>query len=176
MKFALIGVAAVSLLLSGCAATVQRNAASAPINSTPGSTQKIAMNLTGPQAITASQDWGPFRSLWQSAMIDACREVGAQFSMQEGEPKQTGEPGTLLVIQINDYRYLSQGARFGLGVMTGNAYVDANVEYRDLKTGTLLGKKKFDTSSSAWQGIFAPMTDKQVQALSKEIVGEIKVP
>ena len=40
---------------------------------------------------------------------------------------------------VNDYRYLSSGARFGFGVMTGNAYVDADIRLRDLKTGEPLG-------------------------------------
>ena len=82
--------------------------------------------------------------------------------------------GTLLVVNINDYRYLTPGARYGFGVMTGNAFIDSSVEYRDLKTGAVLGEKRFNTTSSAWQGVFSPMTDKQVQAIATEIAGEIK--
>jgi hypothetical protein len=58
--------------------------------------------------------------------------------------------------------------------LTGNAYVDSSVQFRNLKTGALLGERKYNTSSSAWQGIFAPMTEKQVQAIATQIVNEIK--
>ena len=174
MKFALPGVAAVSLLLTGCAATVQKSSASAPIKTVPGAARQITMNVSGPQQITASKDWKPFVGEWRSAMKNASEAIGAQFLMQEGKPRPTGEMGTLLVVNINDYRYLTPGVRYGFGVMTGNAFIDSSVEYRDLKTGAILGQKRFNTSSSAWQGVFSPMTDKQVQAIAKEIADEIK--
>ncbi len=94
--------------------------------------------------------------------------------MRDGEPKPTGQAGTLVAVHVNDYRYVSAGARFGLGVMTGNAYVDAKIRFLDLKTGQSFGEQTINTSSSAWQGIFSAMTDKQLQAIAKEIVNDIK--
>jgi hypothetical protein len=37
----------------------------------------------------------------------------------------------------------------------------------------MLGERTYDTSSTAWQGAFSAMTDKQVQAICKQIVGEV---
>jgi hypothetical protein len=91
----------------------------------------------------------------------------------EGEPKATGEPGTLLVVDVADFRLLTASARVGLGVMTGNAYVQAKVSFRDLKTGDTWGEQKYDTTSTAWQGVFSPMTEKQVRAICKEITSEL---
>lgn len=174
MNLALLCVVTVSLLLTGCAATVQKSSAAAPIKAVPGAARQITMNVTGPQEITASKDWEPFKGEWRSAMKDASEAIGAQFLMQEGKPLPTGEMGTLLVVNINDYRYVTPGARYGFGVMTGNAFIDSSIQYRDLKTGAILGEKRFNTTSSAWQGVFSPMTDKQVQAIATEIAGEIK--
>jgi len=41
-------------------------------------------------------------------------------------------------------------------------------------SGRVLGSRKYSTSSTAWQGIFSAMTSKQVQAISEEIVAEVK--
>jgi len=47
--------------------------------------------------------------------------MGASFTAQDGEPKPTGTPGTLLAVNIADFRLVSAGAHYGFGVMTGNA-------------------------------------------------------
>ena len=59
-------------------------------------------------------------------MAAAAKARGANFGSQEGTTHATAEIGTLVVVEVKDYRYLSPGARIGFGVMTGNAYVDAN--------------------------------------------------
>jgi hypothetical protein len=60
-----------------------------------------------------------------------------------------------------------------LGVMTGNAYINARVTFRDLKSGDVRTSETYDTKSSAWGGVFAAMTTKQVDAMCHEIVAEI---
>jgi hypothetical protein len=60
--------------------------------------------------------------------------------------------------------------------MTGNAFIDAKVEFRDLASGNLYGERSFNTTSSAWEGIFASTTPKQIYALADEIIGEIRRP
>jgi hypothetical protein len=84
-----------------------------------------------------------------------------------------GAPGSLIVVDVEDFRLVSAGARYGLGVMTGNALVKAHVTFRDLATGDVWGNRQYDTTSSAWQGMFAPMTDKQVRAICKEIAASL---
>ncbi|HUL19452.1 MAG TPA: hypothetical protein VLV29_09320, partial [Steroidobacteraceae bacterium] len=109
---------------------------------------------------------------------DACKEesaaTGAAFSMQEGDAKPTGEPGTLVVVDVVDYHYVSTGARIAFGIMTGNAYINAKVTFRDLQTGDVRASKSYDTKSSAWEGVFSGMTTKQVRAMCHELVGEIE--
>jgi hypothetical protein len=74
---------------------------------------------------------------------------------------------------VNDYRWVSTGARIGFGVFTGNAFVDAKIRFLDLKTGQPFGEQSINTSSSTMQGVFSAMTDKQLQAIAKEIVADI---
>jgi hypothetical protein len=60
-----------------------------------------------------------------------------------------------------------------LGVMTGNAFINAQVGFRDLKTGETWATKTYDTKSSARNGVFAAMTTKQVRAMCHEMLGEV---
>ncbi len=96
-----------------------------------------------------AKDWNDFKGLWREACIQQSTGVGAVFTMQEGEPKPTGDAGTLVVVDVVDYHHRSTGARIMFGVMTGNAYINAKVTFRDLKSGDLRGSKAYDTKSSA---------------------------
>jgi hypothetical protein len=172
-KYFLLIIAAFAL--GGCAASVKKGDNAAPIKVGTDASKMLVLNMTGSKDSTTSGDWEPFKGLWRQALKEDMAAIGTPFSAQEGEPRSTGEPGTLLVVDIADFRYLSTGMRYGFGVMTGNAFVNASVSFRDLKTGEVWGEQKYDTSSTAWQGIFSAMTDKQVRAICKEIIGNLAV-
>lgn len=160
--------------LAGCAATVQRTTPDAgTLKIPPESSRNIVMNLTGSSVATRSSDWEPFKGEWRGAMSTAAATRGAKFSTQDGSPRPTAEPGTLVVIDVQDYRYLTPTARLGFGIMTGNAYIDTRVRFLDSRTGAPFGERSYNTSSTAWQGIFSAVTDKQIQAICNEILNEI---
>jgi hypothetical protein len=159
--------------LSGCAATVKKSADSKPIAIGNDAAKGFVLNMTGSKTATDSSDWEPFKGLWRQALKEDAATMSATFAAQEGEAKSTGEPGTLLVVDIADFRYLSTGMRYGFGVMTGNAFVQAHVTFRDLKTGDLWGERNYDTTSTAWEGIFSAMTEKQVRAICQQIVADL---
>jgi hypothetical protein len=166
-----LGLAAV---IAGCAANVQKPAATAPLNIEPRASRNIVLNVSGSKAAAESADWEQMKGEWRAAFKSEATRTGAKLSFQEGEPKPTGEPGTLVAVFVNDYRYLSPGARFGFGVMTGNAYIDSKVRFLNLESGKSIGERVYNTSSSAWEGVFSAMTEKQVQAIAKETFDEIK--
>ena len=60
------------------------------------------------------------------------------------------------------------------GVMTGNAYIDAKATFCDLNDGKEIGQRVYNTSSTAWAGIFATMTPKQVDAIGQLVFAELK--
>src|SRR5882757_5680715 len=136
MKFVSWALIFLAVLLSGCAATVKKTSSdTASIVIPKESTKKIVMNVTGSSTSVESKDWEPLKGVWRSAMKSASQEAGAEFEAQEGVPRPKSEPGSLVVVYVNDYRYLSAGARYGFGIMTGNAFIDAKVEFLDLMTG-----------------------------------------
>jgi hypothetical protein len=166
-------LAAVSIALTGCAANVVKAPSATPLRIGPDGSKAIVMNVTGSTLATESKDWEQLKGEWRAAMKSEATGAGASFANQEGEPRPTGAAGTLVVVDVADYHYLSPGARYGFGVLTGNAFIKSKVQFRDLAGGDLLGERSYDTTSTAWQGIFSAMTEKQVQAICKQIVDEI---
>jgi hypothetical protein len=166
-------LAIVGFALGGCAASVKKAESSAPFKVGANAGSALVLNMTGSKDSTDSSDWEPFKGLWRQAFKEDTAATGASFASQEGEPKPTGEAGTLLVIDVADFRYLSAGMRYGFGIMTGNAFVNARVSFRDLKTGEVWGEREYDTTSTAWEGVFSAMTEKQVRAICKDIVTEL---
>lgn len=170
----LIWLASLTMLTAGCASTVHKEDGGAPVPvgiKAPG--KHIVLNLTGSDASTSSKDWARFKGTWNDECSDEFHDAEAQFSMQEGAPQPTGSEGALVVVNVVDYRLVSIGARVAFGIMTGNAFINAQVGYRDLKTGDTWSTKTYDTKSSAWNGVFAAMTTKQVRAICHEILGEV---
>ena len=148
-----------------------RGRASAGRHKAPG--KNVVLNLTGSDVTTSAKDWNGFKGIWNDECSDEFHEAEAQFSMQDGVPQATGSEGALVVVNVVDYRYVSIGARVMFGIMTGNAFINAQVGFRDLKTGETWATKTYDTKSSAWNGVFAAMTTKQVRAMCHEILGQV---
>lgn len=170
-------IVATAVGLAGCAATVVKTPAggsSTSMRIPVESASRIVLNVSGVPEITRSSDWQRLRSDWSSAVFGQASTAQIPLAVQEGPPKPTGETGTLLAVTVKDYRYVSTGARIGLGIMTGNAFVDANVKFINLKTGELFGEQQINTSSSAWQGVFSALLDDQLKAIAKELVDDVK--
>ena len=163
------------VLLGGCAAPVRTTSPpSAPVAISGESSRYVVLNISGSEQATQSPSWPQLVAEWQKAMTETTDAAGVRLSAQEGEPRATGEQGTLVAVQINSFRYVSPAARYVGGVFTGNAYIGATVKFLNLRTGELLGERSYNTASRGGQGIFAPMTDRQVRAMANEIMGEIK--
>ena len=170
----LIGPLILAVLLGGCAATVKRQEGGVPVPvgvKAPG--KHVVLNLTGSDETTSAKDWTGFKGIWNDECSDEFHDAEAQFSMQDGAPQPTGAEGAWVVVNVIDYRYISIGARVMFGIMTGNAFINAQVGFRDLKTGETWATRTYDTKSSAWNGVFAAMTTKQVRAMCHEILGEV---
>ncbi len=166
-----------AVLLAGCAATVQQPAEEQPKVEIPAAASgRLVAVVKGSDRAIASDDWEALRGAWRGALKAAADEAGVDFDWRESEASVPRGNGTVAVIRVNDYRYVSTGARYGLGVLTGNAFIDAEVTYRDARNGRPIGRRSYSTSSSAWEGIFSAMTSKQLEALSKEIVAPVVAP
>lgn len=182
---AILGVA----ILSGCASTAPGNsaaekssaAASAPAKPTQppvtipaGAAKKVVLVMTGSKAVVEAKDWAAFKNEWRDTFAEYAKADGIAFAVQDRVPAPSNDAGTVLAVYVNDYRWVGIGARILLGVMSGNAYIDAKVDYRDMKTGENFGTQDYNTSSSAWQGVFGKMTPQQVDSIGSQIFSEFK--
>ena len=175
----LAALAALAWLLVGCAATVQTptQATNPPRLAAPAvATTQLGLLVTGTPAMRAAAGWPAFRSEWRTAFKAATTTAGLRMAYFETAPSEN-LPGTVLVrITVNDYRHVSTGMRWAFGAFTGNAYVDVDVEFIELPSKRSLGTRRYSTASSAWEGVFSAMTDKQLAALAAAMVHELRAP
>ncbi len=159
---------------SGSAAAAASTATPAvPLTAPAASAKRLVLNMTGPDFVTQAKDWPAFQEEWRATFADHAKDAGIAFDVQKGEARPTGETGTLLRVYVNDYRLVGIGSRIFFGVMTGNAYIDAKAIYTDLNDGKEFGERAYNTSSSAWAGVFAKMTPQQVDQIATMVFVEL---
>ena len=167
-------VVACAIALSGCAATVGRQATEQRPLAVSAQPRTVALLITGSPEIQASADWHTFRAEWRTAFASAASAGGLQFVYLDAEGGEQSAGTVLARVSVSDYRYLTPGARFGFGIMTGNAYIHADAEFFEFPGKRSVGTRKYSTSSTAWEGIFSAMTDKQVMAISNAMIQDLQ--
>jgi hypothetical protein len=178
---------AASLLLGGCAtkgpdapatSTSAKPAESvrptAPVAVPAAAAKKVVMSMTGPKNVVEAKDWVDFKREWRETFAEHAKAAGIEFSFVDGESRPQGSDGTLLRVQIDDYRMVGIGARILLGVMTGNAFIDTRIDFASLRDGAPFGEQRHNTTSSAWSGIFAKVTPQQVDAIASAVFQDLK--
>jgi hypothetical protein len=180
-----IAVAA-AVLIGGCATQptggsggTSAPAATAPRISTPvavppASTRKVVMSMTGSKQVVEAKDWADFKREWRETFGDHAKAAGIDFTFIEGDVKPQAQDGTMLLVNVADYRMVGIGARIMLGIMTGNAYIDAKIKFANLRDGATFGEQQYNTASSAAGGIFSRMTPQQVDAIGTEVFRDLK--
>ena len=136
-------------------------------------TKRIVMVVQGSKSATESKDWETLRAQWRSAMSEAAAAAGLSLVNQESVTPLPADAATLVVVTVQGFRYVSQGARIAVGVMTGNAFINTEVSFAELPANTPAGTRQYSAKSSAGQGLFAAMTDKQVRGICDEIVKDV---
>lgn len=164
---------AIALAVTGCAATVQTpTTEQRPLTGT-AMPKTAALLITASPGIQSSADWQTFRAEWRTAFANAASARGIQFAYLDAESAEQ-PPGTVLArVSVKDYRYLTSGARYGFGIMTGNAYVNADAQFFEFPGGKSIGTRYYATTSSAWEGVFSAMTDKQLMAISNAMLKDM---
>jgi hypothetical protein len=167
-------VSASTGFFGGCAATLQtrddapsgERTSVASIVVRPASTRTVVLRMNGSKVATASSDWPQAQTEWREAMQGASNPERLNFIDETAGIASPSGAGTVVDVYVDDYHFVSQGARIAFVIMTGNAFMRAKVTFRDLQTDQVFGERSYNTKSSAWQGIFAPTTDRQTRATS----------
>lgn len=160
------------LMLSGCAASVKSGGTEA-LAIRESAKQNLVVNFQGNSKVEQNEDWPRLKQEWNEALQAEATRAGYNL-VETKAPGLQGKDGVGIKINVTNFRYLTPGARYGAGVMVGNAWVNSSADYSDLKSGRLIGTRTYDTTSSAWEGVMSAMTQKQVQAISQQIISDIK--
>src|SRR5437016_431078 len=97
-----------AVLLSGCAAAVSTTSAPSPaIAVSPDSSRYIVLSISGSEQAMQSPSWPQLIAEWQKAMTETTDAAGVRLTVQGGEPRPTGEEGTLVALHVNSFRYVS---------------------------------------------------------------------
>lgn len=130
--------------------------------------------MSGPKNVVEAKDWADFKREWRDTFAAHAKAAGIDFSLVDSNVQPRGSDGTVLLVDVADYRMVGIGARIFLGVMTGNAYIDAKIKFVSLRDGAALGEQQHNTTSSAWGGVFAKVTPQQVDAIATEVFRDLK--
>lgn len=146
----------------------------APVGIPVSSSRKLVVVMTGPKSVVESKDWLEMKREWRETFAEHAKGAGVAYAFADSTPSPGTEDGTLLSVVVNDYRIVGIGMRILFGVMTGNAFIDAQVTYSSLRDGSKFGEQQYNTSSSAWGGIFAKVTPQQVDQIAASVLAELK--
>lgn len=174
MRLAAIMLASCAMALTGCAVRMEGAENHKPIAVGAAATKKVVLGIDGSAVATGADSWPKMKEAFQENCQEEAKTAGLQLAFQDGAARPTSEPGTLLALYINDFRYISTGMRLGIGIMSGNAFIDANTKFLDLQTGTPWGERPYTTRSSAMEGIGSAMTAKQAQAICKNMFDVVR--
>jgi len=145
-----------------------------PVQIPAASARRVVLTMTGPANVTGSSDWEEFKREWRETFADHAREANIEYSFVDTPPAAGSQDGTLLTVNVADYRNMGVGTRLMLGIFAGNAYIDALMRYTDLRTGAAFGEQQYNTSSSAMAGIFARVTPQQVDQIATNVFLDFK--
>jgi hypothetical protein len=146
----------------------------APVSVPISSSRKLVLVMTGPKIVVESKDWPEMKREWRETFAEHAKKAAITYAFVDTAPSPGAEEGTLLLVNVTDYRIVGIGMRILFGVMTGNAFIDAQVAYTNLRDGGKFGEQQYNTSSSAWGGIFAKVTPQQVDQIATSIFAELK--
>jgi hypothetical protein len=125
--------------------------------------------MTGPKTVVESKDWPKFKREWSETFADHAKQSDITFIFVDTPPAPGNEDGTLLSVNVADYRIVGIGMRIMFGVMTGNAFIDAQIAFTNLRDGSNFGTQEYKTSSSASGGIFSKVTPQQVDQIASNV-------
>lgn len=145
-----------------------------PVRVPAASAKRVVLVMTGAKQSVEAKDWADFKREWRETFAEHAKAAGVSFSMADAVPPKGSGDGTLLLVDVADYRIVGIGSRVFFGIMTGNAFIDARMTWSDLRTGATFGQQQVNTSSSAAHGVFAKVTPQQVDAIAHEVFLDLK--
>ena len=163
-----------AFLLTGCAGQVQTTASSGELELSKQARRHLLVHIDGSPSAKANPRWQQMEAAMRSHLDHQVFNALYQVTFVEGRRTNPLQPGLMVEVQISDFNYQKQLPRYFLGPTISEAWVGTQVSFYDLQSGRALGSRNYRSSSSGWGGVFSAMSEKQVKAMSKRIVQDIR--
>ena len=169
MKVQTLGLALILSLLNGCAATptVEQTR---PFTADLSRYKAVQVAVDGSEQIRQRTGFEPTSVALLEEFIANVRSSG-RYSAVGTDVRN----GSVLIVQltITDLNYVHGAARGFVGIMGGRAVLSVAMSLKDKETGSILGEISAGHSSSHAQGVFSPVTSRQVTAIAGELSARI---
>ena len=161
-------------LLAGCAGEVQTTASSGELALSKQARRHLLVHLDGSPSAKADPNWHEMEAAVRSQLDRQVFNALYQVTFVGARRTNALQPGLMLEVHISDFNYQEQLPRYFLGPTTSEAWVGTQVSFYDLQSGRPLGNRSYRSSSSGWGGMFSAMSEKQIKAMTKRIVQDIR--
>lgn len=175
-----VGIALESVSRAGCETDFQMSPCNDPTINVGREAPKHFAFVVQESKVSASRDWERFRTEWGNAIVASAASHGIEVSVSDTASISHPETAVLVVVTINDFKFISQKRYYWVGVMSGSPYIDADVEFYKLPDKSLLIRRQYKATAlshavCSQDGIcvFPPMTEKQIKIICDAIVAEL---
>ena len=162
-------VLTLAVLFGGCAATPEVREEGRAAN-LPSRFSTVQVSVDAPQNVRAQDGYGVTSETLQREFIEAVRETGKFSAVGTGAAGNRVLEAKLTITELN---YVSGAARGTVGILAGRAVLKVTMTLSDKATGAALGSVSADHSSSHLQGVFSPVTSRQITAIAKELAAKL---
>ncbi|MCS6945676.1 MAG: hypothetical protein RMK97_09760 [Sutterellaceae bacterium] len=169
MRTLVFAAVAAFAFLAGCAArpTVQPTAPLPDLRAHKG----VQVIVDAPAEIRAKTGYEQTAVALQEEFVTQLRQGGRFGSVgTESAPERT----LLARLTIEDLNYVHGATRGLTGIFAGRAVLKVRMTLTDRRSGRTLGSVSAADESSAWQGVFAPTTSRQVSAIVQQLADQLK--
>ncbi|MDH5669064.1 MAG: hypothetical protein OEY86_13735 [Nitrospira sp.] len=176
MKY--LAVAMFALMVVGCASDPARRAAVAE--------EEVGRLAPPTRALSEFRDYElkPIAMssgvMADEAKVDVSKDLGSRITTRvtplldrwRAKKSEGAEAGVLIIEpKVQELRVISAAARFFLGYMMGDSFVDIDVRLTDSATGQVIAIPRIRRSASAWGGTWSiGMTDQNLLDYITDIV------
>jgi Domain of unknown function (DUF4410) len=155
--------------VGGCAA-VPAVEQTRPINGDLARYDAVQVAVDGSDQIRQTSGFEPTRD---ALLEEFVADVKASRKYSAVGTEVPGGSVLMVNLTITDLNYVHGATRGLTGIMAGRAVLSVTMSLRDKQTGSMLGEIRAGHSSSHAQGVFSPVTSRQVTAIAKELSAKI---
>lgn len=161
--FKLFGLMFLTMMVSSCIPKVSDITIKQPLSK--NQTYKgVNFDVTGTDEVNANEDF--------QATADAVKSLLVEKALKHQNLglTESANPTIIVEIVVNQFRFVSAGARIGAGVGAGEAILGGTISLFDQSNRNKLGEYEFLEKSGTQQGIMSDKTSNQEEILANKVI------